>query len=100
MNDQERYRRAVRAVWERSFREYEGWSELTREAVRPAVDALLTWLEGAANEADLMRHYWESGDAPARILRRHLPSVFDAEDVFALEEACFWMRLDALDATT
>lgn len=93
MTDQERYRRAVRAVWERSYHDVEHWNDASREAVQPAMDALLAWLVNATTEAELARRYWEAGDAPGAILRPLLPGVFDAEDLLTLEEACFWVRL-------
>lgn len=97
VNERDRYRRAVRAVWERSFRDWEQWSEVSREAARPAVEALLAQLAEAPSEEALLRQYWEAGDAPGKVLRPRLPAAFDEDDLLTLEEACFWMRLQAIE---
>lgn len=93
MQKQSRFQQAVRAVWERSHREYFGWPEAKREAVQLAVDALLAWLGECSGEAELDLRYWETGDPPGAVLRAHLPDGFDADEQLTLEEACFWRRL-------
>lgn len=98
MNDESRYQRAVRVVWERSYNEYEQWCPTKREVVQRALDALLTSLCGADSEADLIRRYLEVGDAPGNVLRQHLPTTFNDDDLLVLEEAAFWMRLRVLRA--
>lgn len=96
MNEDSRYRRAVRAVWERSHGEYRQWPAAKREAAQRAVDALLAWLDGAHDEDDLVTRYWEAGDAPGNVLRLHLPPELDEDDLLAIEEACFWLCLRTL----
>lgn len=93
MIEESRYHRAVRAVWERSYLEYRRWPVVRREAVQPALDALLAWLSDAANETDLVNRYVEIGDAPGNILRPHLPTGFDEDDLLVLEEAAFCLRM-------
>ncbi len=88
-----RFQQAVRAVWEQSHEQYLGWSEAKREAVQPAVDALVAWLGECPSEAVLDVRYWETGDPPGAVLRDHLPDGFDADEQLTLEEACFWRRL-------
>lgn len=92
----DRFRRAVRGVWEQSHAAYLAWPEERRDAVQPAVDALLDWLADAENEGELIARYWEIGDPPGAVLRPHLPVGFDPEDALTLEEVCFWQRATEL----
>lgn len=96
MNEDSRYQRAVRAVWERSYTEYQQWSSVKRESVQPALDALLAWLTGSESEADLIARYWAVGDAPGNVLRPHLPAGFDEDDLLVVEEAAFRLQLLAM----
>lgn len=98
MEKEGRFQQAVRAVWERSHTEYLGWPEEQRAAVQPAADALLAWLGECISEAQLDVRYWEIGDPPGVLLRRHLADGFDADTRLTLEEACFWRRLVELGA--
>ena len=93
VNEESSYHRAVHAVWARSLAEYQEWPGERRQAAQPATDALLTWLRGCTDEAELIPRYWEAGDAPGGVLRTHLSDAFDADDVLLLEEACFQLRL-------
>jgi len=83
----------MRAVWERSYLEYRRWSDTKRETVQPGLEALLAWLSDAANETDLVSRYVEIGDAPGNILRPHLPTGFDEDDILVLEEAALCLRM-------
>lgn len=94
----DRFRRAIRAVWERSHATYSEWPEEQRRAVQPAVGALLAWLADASDERDLIARYWETGDPPGAILRPHLPAGFGPEEALTLEEECFWRRATELNA--
>ena len=93
MQKESRFRQAVRAVWERSDRQYLGWPEERREAAKPAVSALLARLGECDGEAELHLRYWESGDPPGVLLGRHLPVGWDADERLTVEEACFRRRL-------
>ena len=93
VNEESSYHRAVHAVWERSLAAYQEWSGEQRQAVQSATDALLAWLRTCTDEDNLIPHYWEAGDAPGGVLRKHLSDAFDADDLLVLEEACFQLRL-------
>ena len=93
MQRENRFRVAVRAVWERSYEQYLGWPEERREAAKPAVSALLARLGECDSEAELHLRYWESGDPPGVLLGRHLPGGWGAGARLTLEEACFRRRL-------
>lgn len=100
MPKHDRFRTAVRAVWERSHATYLAWPEEQRALTQPAANALLDWLADAENEGELITRYWEIGDPPGVVLRQHLPAGFDPEEALTLEEACFWRRLMELEADT
>jgi len=96
VNDDSRYRRAVRAVWERGYLTWEQWSPGRREIAQPALLALIEWLHAFEEETDLVASYMEVGDAPGKVLRPLLPPWFDDEDVLVLEDVAFCMRIHAL----
>ena len=98
MSKNDRFRRAVRGVWEQSDAACRRWPEERRRAVQPAVDALLAWLADAESEGALIARYWGTGDPPGAVLRAHLPEGFDPEDALTLEETCFHRRAAELDA--
>ncbi|MCA9846336.1 MAG: hypothetical protein KC461_13255 [Dehalococcoidia bacterium] len=98
MSKNDRFRHAVRGVWENSHAVYTEWSDEQRAALQPAVDALLAWLADAASEGDLIARYWEVGDPPGQILKPHLPADLDAADALTVQEACFWRRINELEA--
>ena len=93
MQEESRFRQAVRAVWGRSVRQYLGWPEERREAARTAASALLARLGECDSEAELYVRYWEVGDPPGMLLGQHLPGGWSAGERLTLEEACFWRRL-------
>ena len=93
MQEGNRYRQAVRAVWERSNRQYLGWPGARREAARPAASALLARLGECSSEAELHLRYGEPGGEPGALLARRLPEGFSAACRLTLEEACFFRRL-------
>lgn len=94
----DRFRRAVRGVWEHSHAVYGEWTDAQRAAVQPAVDALLAWLADAESEGDLIARYWEVGDSPGEVLRPQLPAGTRPEAALTVQEECFWRRLTALEA--
>ena len=96
VNEDSRYHRAVQAVWERSYLQWEQWSLAKREAVQPALVALASWLTNSNSETDLVTRYMDVGDAPGDVLRPLLPTALPEEDLLILEEAAFCMRLFAL----
>jgi len=100
MTDNDRYRRAVHALWARGLAGYEAWPAEQRQAVHPAVEALLAWLRECPDPDALIHDYWEDDDAPGALLRRHLPpgwaTGMDPDDLLLLEEACFQLRLREL----
>lgn len=98
MSKNDRFRRAVRAVWEQSHAAYVAWPAERRALAQPAAYALHVWLADAASEGELIARYWEVGDPPGVVLRQHLPAGFDPEDALTLEEACFWRRLMEMEA--
>lgn len=98
MSKESRLHQATRAVWRRSYEAYRARTPAWREAVAPAVEALLDELRELASEAALQEFYWAAGDAPGAVLRRHLPPDTDPERVLELEEACCWLRLRELCA--
>ena len=93
MSEGNRYRQAVRAVWERSEQQYRGWPGERREQAAAAAAALLAWLGECASEEELFLRYWEPGDPPGALLAWRLPEGFDAQGRLTLEEACFRRRL-------
>ena len=93
MQEGNRYRQAVRAVWERSERQYRGWPGERREAARPAASALLARLGECSSEAELYLRCGEPGGEPGALLQRLLPEGFGAACRLTLEEACFFRRL-------
>lgn len=92
MSKNDRFRRAVRGVWEHSHARYGAWPEPRRAAVEPAIKTLLAWLADASTEAELIGRYWETGDPPGAVLHPHLPAGFDPEDALIVQEECFWRR--------
>ncbi len=96
VNEDSRYRRAVRAVWERGYLAWEHWCVTKRELAQPALLALVEWLTTVGDEAELVERYMEVGDAPGGVLRPLLPPWFDDEDVLVLEDAACCMRMYAL----
>ena len=84
---------AVRAVWKQSYACYDSWPPCRREEVMPAVNELLGWLRGCADEDDLAVRYWLPGDPAGAVLQRSLPGPIDSDDQLLLQEACFWLRL-------
>ncbi len=93
MSEGNRYRQAVRAVWQRSEQQYLGWPGERREQAEAGVAALLARLRECSSEEELFLRYWEAGDPPGVLLERHLPGAFSASDRLTLEEACFRRRL-------
>jgi len=87
-----RFREYTRSVWQRSYEAYERWPAKWRDAAAPAVDALVAELRRCATEEELHRYYWEPGDWPSDVLRRHLPCDPGPEALLELEDACFWLR--------
>ena len=98
MSKNDRFRRAVRGVWEHSHENYVAWSDEQRTAVQPAVDALLAWLADAESEGDLIARYWEVGDPPGEVLKPHLPAGIDPADALTVQEECFWRRISGIEA--
>jgi len=94
----DRFRHAVRGVWENSHQHYVAWGDAQRAAVQPAVGALLAWLADAESEGELIARYWEVGDPPGEILKPHLPAGIDPADALTVQEECFWRRLSELEA--
>ncbi len=94
----DRFRRAVRGVWENSHAIYAQWSTAQRAAVQPAVEALLAWLADAEGEGELIARYWELGDPPGELLKPHLPAGIDPEAALTVQEECFWRRVNELEA--
>ena len=92
MSKQDRFREYTRSVWRQSYEAYERWPADRRDAVWAAVDALVVELRRCAGEDELYARYWEVGDWPAEVLRRHLRSDPGPETLLELEEAAFWLR--------
>lgn len=92
MPKENRFREYTRSVWQRSYEAYERWPAKWRDAIGPAVDALVAELRRCAREDGLHTRYWEPGDWPSDVLRRHLPSNPGSEALLQLEDACFWLR--------
>ncbi len=49
-------------------------------------------LRRCASEDELHARYWDPGDWPAAVLRRHLRSDPGQETLLELEEAALWLR--------
>ena len=98
MSKNDRFRRAVRGVWEHSHAIYSEWDDAQRVAVEPAVQALLAWLAATESEDELIARYWEVGDLPGEVLKPHLPAGIDPADVLTVQEECFWRRVSGLEA--
>lgn len=98
MSKNDRFRHAVRGVWENSHQHYVAWGDAQRAAVQPAVGALLAWLADAESEGELIARYWEVGDPPGEVLRPHLPAGISAETALIVQEECFWRRITAIEA--
>lgn len=94
----DRFRRAVRGVWEHSHNDYVQWDDARRTAVEPAVQALLGWLADAGSEGELIARYWDLGDPPGEVLRPHLPAGIGPEAALTVQEECFWRRVTELEA--
>jgi len=94
----DRFRRAVRGVWEHSHATYVAWSDEQRAGMEPAIEALLTWLADAHSEGDLIERYWEAGDPSTVILEPALPAGTDPEDALTVQGEGFWRRLTAIEA--
>jgi hypothetical protein len=92
VSKQDRFKEYTRSVWRQSYEGYERWPAGRRDAVRSAVDALDVELRRCASEDELHACYWESGDWPAEMLRRHLRSDPGQEALLELEDAAFWLR--------
>lgn len=92
MHKEDRFKRHTRSVWRQGYEAYERWPAEWRAAIAPAIDALVTELRVCASEDDLHARYWEPGDQPADVLRRHLPCDPGPEALLELEDACFWLR--------
>jgi hypothetical protein len=92
VSKQDRFKEYTRSVWRQSYEAYERWPAGRRDAARPAVDALVVELRRCASEDELQTRYWEPGDWPAEVLRRHLPWDPVSEALLELEEAAFWLR--------
>ena len=92
MSKQDRFREYTRSVWRQSCEAYERWPADRRDTVWAAVDALVVELRRCASEDELHARYWEPGDWPAEVLRRHLRSDPGQEALLELEEAAFWLR--------
>ena len=92
VHKEDRFKQHTRSVWRQGYEAYERWSGDWRDAIGPAVDALVAELRRCATEEELHRHYWEPGDWPSEVLRRHLPCDPGPEALLELEDACFWLR--------
>ena len=92
MSKQDRFREYTRSVWRQSYETCERWPADRRDAARPAVDALVVELRRCASEDELHARYWEPGDWPTEVLRRHLRSDPGQEALLELEDAAFWLR--------
>jgi len=96
VSKEDRFKEYTRSVWRQSYETYERWPTERRNMARSAVDALVAELRCCASEEELHARYWEPGDWPAEVLRRHLPSDPGAETLLELEEAAFWLRYQEL----
>jgi hypothetical protein len=97
VHKEDRFKQHTRSVWRRSYEAYDRWSPQCRAAVAPAIDALVAELRACTNEAELHARYWEVGDWPADVLRRHPPCDAGPEALLQLEDAAFWLRLQELE---
>lgn len=97
MSKENRLREHTRAVWRRGYDNYLRSQRERRCAARPAVEALLSELRHCASEEELHARYWEPGDWPADLLRRHLPSDPGDEALLEIEDAAFWIRCQELE---
>jgi len=89
VHKEDRFRQHTRSVWRQGD---ERWPAEWRAALAPAIDALVAELRSCASEEELHARYWEPGDWPSDVLRRHLPSDLEPEVLLGLEDACFWLR--------
>jgi hypothetical protein len=92
VSKQDRFKEYTRSVWRQSYEAHERSPADRRDAARPAIDALVVELRRCASEEELHARYWEPGDWPAAVLRRHLRSDTGPEALLELEEAVFWLR--------
>jgi len=92
VHKEDRFKQHTRSVWRQGYEAYERQPAEWRATLAPAVDALVAELRRCATEEELHRHYWEPGDWPSDVLRRHLPCDPGPETPLELEDACFWLR--------
>jgi hypothetical protein len=92
VSKENRFREYTRAVWRQGYEAHERQPAEWRAGVTAAIDALVAELRTCASEEDLHTRYWEPGDWPADVLRRHLPRDPGPEVLLELEDACFWLR--------
>ena len=92
VHKEDRFKEYTRSVWCQGYEAYERWPAKWRDAIGPAVDALVAELRVCDSEEELHARYWEPGDWPSEVLRRRLPSDLEPEVLLGLEDACFWLR--------
>ena len=92
MHKEDRFTQHTRSVWRRGYEAYERWPAKWRDAICPAVDALVAELRACVGEEGLHARYWEPGDWLSEVLRRHLPCDPGPEALLELEDAAFWLR--------
>ena len=92
MQREDRFKQHTRSVWRRSYEAYERWPAEWRAVLGPVIDALVAELRKYDSEDQLHARYWEPGDWPSEVLRRHLPSDPGPEALLELEDAAFWLR--------
>ena len=92
MHKEDRFKEYTRSVWCQGYEAYERWPAKWRDVIGSAVDALVAELRRCASEDGLHARYWEPGDWPAYVLRRHLPCDPGPEALLELEDAAFWLR--------
>jgi hypothetical protein len=89
---EDRFKQHTRSVWGQGHEAYDRWPAEWRAAIAPVIDALVGELRACTNEDELHARYWELGDWPADVLRRHLPCDPGPEALLEIEDAAFWLR--------
>jgi len=92
----ERYRHAVRGVWDDGHACYAGWPAERRALAQPGVDALLASLATIQHESDLIDRYLAFDARSSATLRPHLGERFSADATLVIEDECFWRRAAAI----
>jgi hypothetical protein len=92
VHKEDRFKEYTRSVWRQGYEACERWAAEWRATLAPAIDALVAELRRCASEDELHARYWEPGDWPSDVLRRHLPCDPGPEALLELEDACFWLR--------